>query len=259
MIVFSETGSRENMKNFGSGASGAFQHLFGGFGESIVGGFRSLKSNKVLLEQNTELEKLLLEERQKTALYDQLVLENQELRHVINFSRRLEYSNIPGIIISGSPSNTNNIITINLGRGHNIKKDMPVVGYDDSGIFLIGKIDTVNIVSSTVIPIFSEKFGTGGIVENTYHRGLVEGLGSFNNFLTLKYIGAEKNLENQPIAIGALITTSMDSQLFPEGIPIGYVEKIEKRAWENSSIIFLRPYADFSKLKYIYVLSGDIR
>lgn len=257
LIVFSETGSSQKMKNFGSASSGLFQKSFSGVGNALTHGFRNVRSNKILSIENAELKQNLLEEKQKTALYEQLLQENQELRHVINFSRRLEYKNLPGLVISSAPSNTNNVLTINLGRGHNIKKNLPVVGYDETGIFLVGKIDNVGIVSSTVIPIFSEKFATGANVAFTNHRGLVEGQGSYNNFLILKYIGAETKLDGKPIAIGDLVNTSMDSNIFPEGIPIGHVAKIEKRSWENSSIIYLKPYADLSNLKYIYVLAGE--
>ena len=53
----------------------------------------------------------------------------------------------------------------------------------------------------------------------------------------------------------AVITSGMRS-IFPEGIRIGTVETIQGRPYETSLSIGLRPAVDFSRLEYVFVLTG---
>jgi rod shape-determining protein MreC len=257
IVIFSSDNSRLAMQNVGSSVSGVFERGFSAVGNGITSGFRSLKSNKTLLEENTKLKQELLELKQKTALYNTVLEENQELRHLLNFSRRIEYKNIPARIISGSPEPEDTSFKLNIGKSSGIKPGMAVVSYNEEGIVLLGKIRNVNIVTSTFLPVYDKNFITGAEIQSCRRKGKIEGAGTYNSFMVLKNVSSENSGIKSDFDKDDLIVTSSDSTLFPAGIPIGFIDEINKNTWDLSSSIKIRPYTDLHKIHFVYVLAGE--
>ena len=179
--------------------------------------------------------------------------ENAELRSLLNFSNTLQANNIPAEIIGYDPNNLYSGIIINRGIKHGIKKDMPVIAFQGTNMALVGKILQVGKASSIIIPVYDYRCYVAAKLELSRHRGVVNGQGSEDSPLIMKYV---KKSAKGDIGIGDKIVTSGldDSSLFPKNIPIGFVSKIEVFDYETSLELSIEPIIDFSRLEYVFVL-----
>ena len=179
--------------------------------------------------------------------------ENAELRSLLNFSNTLQVNNIPAEIIGYDPNNLYSGIIINRGIKHGIKKDMPVIAFQGTNMALVGKILQVGKASSIIIPVYDYRCYVAAKLELSRHRGVVNGQGSEDSPLIMKYV---KKSAKGDIGIGDKIVTSGldDSSFFPKNIPIGFVSKIEVFDYETSLELSIEPIIDFSRLEYVFVL-----
>ena len=70
------------------------------------------------------------------------------------------------------------------------------------------------------------------------------------------FISGIDNKEN--IKVGDLVTTSGLSDIFPSGIDIGYIEKIENDKFGISKKAYLKPKSNLDNLRFVLVLKRKI-
>ena len=130
---------------------------------------------------------------------------------------------------------------------------MPVIAFQGTNMALVGKILQVGKASSIIIPVYDYRCYVAAKLELSRHRGVVNGQGSEDSPLIMKYV---KKSAKGDIGIGDKIVTSGldDSSLFPKNIPIGFVSKIEVFDYETSLELSIEPIIDFSRLEYVFVL-----
>jgi len=179
--------------------------------------------------------------------------ENNELRQLLGFSRRVKTKNIVSEIIGLDPNNLYYGILINKGLQHGVKKNMPVIAFQRGSMALVGKIMNVSSHSSIVLPLYDDRCYIAAKMADSRHRGIVGGQGSFSMPLVMRYV--KKRVKDE-IKVGELVTTSGmdDASLFPKNIPIGYISKIISHDYQTSLELFLEPCINFSTLEYVFVL-----
>ena len=82
--------------------------------------------------------------------------------------------------------------------------------------------------------------------------GLVNGLGSLDQPLNLKYI--RKSIAND-LSYGDIVVTSGENDNYMKDIPIGSISKIAVLDYESSLTIELNPILDFSRLENVIVVN----
>lgn len=182
--------------------------------------------------------------------------ENEELRSLLKFSNTIRLSNIPAEIAGYDSNAMYSGIIINRGAKHGIRKDMPVIAFQNGSMALVGRIVQVGRFASMVIPLFDYKCSVAGKIDSAKFKGLVNGQGSVDNPLIMKYI---KKRAIDEIKIGDKIVTSGfdESSLFPKNIPIGTISKIKAQDYETSLDIYIEPLINFSCLEYVFVLDTE--
>ena len=136
------------------------------------------------------------------------------------------------------------MIRLNKGLNNGVKIQAPVVTF--SG--LVGYIYRASDSFSDVLTILDSKARVDGQIRRTKSLGIVEG--SLGDYCTMKYLK-----RRDPIILNDLVLTSGLGSVFPAGIPIGKISKIDKQSYGISQDVEIRPLVKFDKLTDVVILS----
>ena len=201
--------------------------------------YLSLKSkNQSLQEENTQLKNDL--ERNKLFFStDILVLDT------VKYHQKYTYTEAK--IINNNYSKPHNFLTINRGVNEGIVKEMAVI--NRKGI--IGITENVSNNYTRVQSILNKNSNINARLKgNTAYFGTLKWNSIDYNTVQLHDIPRQA-----PLKIGDTIETGGKSTIFPEGIPIGKVSKINKRNTANSKIN-VTLFNDMSNLENVYVVKN---
>ena len=178
--------------------------------------------------------------------------ENARLREQLGFSQSLEEKNFPAQIISRDLDNAYSYLTIDKGSVNGVKKNMPVVAYQNGSQGLVGKVIQVGAFTSQIMPIYNIDNSVSARIQNTRDLGLVNGLGSQEQPLLLQYI--RKRVLDE-LHYGDVIVTSGENNNYMRDIPIGTISKISVLDYNSSLNIEVTPILDFSRLETVIVVN----
>lgn len=178
--------------------------------------------------------------------------ENERLKQQLDFSLSLDEKNIPSQIISRDLDNAFAYLTIDKGAVNGIKKNMPVIAYQNGNQGLVGKVIQVGTFTSQIMPIYNVNNIVSSRIQNTRDLGLVNGLGSQDQPLQMQYI--RKRVAEQ-LSYGDIVVTSGENDNYMRDIPIGTISKITALDYNSSLNIELIPIIDFSRLETVIVVN----
>lgn len=216
-------------------------------GNGVKSGARGIFQFRSVLKENEEL-------RDEVAALNreivQLKLSKAELKELQDLSQALGYENVKqnydlltADVIAMDGSNWFNLFTINKGTDDGIYKDAVVI----NGEGLIGKVYEVGSNWSKVISVIDESNSVSfKVFRDLQLLGILSGDGK----------GGLKGYMIDPKAAviegDVLITSGMG--MYPEGIVIGKVKKVE---WNNDTLlktVSIEPSAYFKNLQKVTVL-----
>ena len=181
--------------------------------------------------------------------------EIEELKKILELNKTLtEYSIENATILSRNKSYWFNTMTIDKGKKSGIKEDMAVVTKDG----LIGKISKVSNYSSEIKLITSDdvNYKVSVAIKNDENENYAILNGYDNKTGLLKVIDVDKTTK---VKKGDEILTSGLGRLFPSGIYIGTVEKIESDKYNLSKTLYIKTSQDFNNIHYVTVLKEKIK
>jgi rod shape-determining protein MreC len=153
-------------------------------------------------------------------------------------------------VISRSPTQWYAAVGIDKGRKDGVRVDQPVIGPDG----LLGKVsqvtrstaritlitDQTSAVSAQVVPD-----GATGVVKPEYGRP---------DDLLLDYIERGRGLDEGDVVVTSGFRSATLESLFPRGIPIGTVTRVEPNELELYQRVHVRPFADLRRFDFVQVL-----
>ena len=188
---------------------------------------------------------------------DSLMSENAELRKQLESMKEEldidytinEYDFLNATVISRNISYWYNTITIDKGSYNGVEVDMVVVNSQG----LIGKIVSTTTFTSEVKLLTTSdtnnKISVAISSNNKKLYGLIKEYNYNNNYLEVEGIS-----NTESVSIGDLVYTSGLGGVFPSGILIGKVSKIETDEYDLAKIINVSPIADFDDINYVAIL-----
>ncbi len=188
----------------------------------------------------------LTAQMQKSSVTEQLRIENHRLRDLLNLKQRAETSGIPAQVIYDAPDPYTRKVVIDKGSLQNIQAGSPVL--DELGV--IGQVTRVHTLTSEItllidreqtIPVLNTRTGARSVA---YGDSL-----SFGGTLELRFMAA-----NADVLQGDLLTTSGIDGVYPAGLPVAKIDKIERRADTAFAKIHCLPIAHMSGVTYVMVL-----
>ena len=173
--------------------------------------------------------------------------ENARLRRLLVLKSRLPLSTVAGEVIGREAGGWVRSLTVNRGRSDGIAQQTPVIVPDG----LVGRVVQVHR-GAAVIQLLNDPASTvGAVVLRTRTAGLVEGdAGGTVRFKFMARDGAS-------VTPGDLVVTSGLGTLFPKGLPVGRVVKIEDKGSALFHFAVLAPTVDFSRVEEVLLVTGQ--
>lgn len=183
-----------------------------------------------------------------TNINEELLSENKELKKLANISTSLsEFNTINATIIERNASYWMESMTINKGKEDGVDIGMAVV----VGEGLIGKV--INITNNTsLIRLITSTHNNNKIsVKIKYGETYIYKVLEYeNNELVIKGIDNTIELDKSSIVL-----TSGLSDIYPSGIIVGKINKIESDKYGTSKKAIVETLSDLNNLRFVTVLS----
>jgi len=176
----------------------------------------------------------------------EIFIENKKLKEILAIKEHGYKYIATARIIGRSTDQWSNILILDKGKNNGISKDM--VAVTEKG--LTGKITGVSDSYSYMLLIGDMNFSVAARLQESRTEGIISGTG-FKK-CQLKYIPYEEKVKKDDI----VITSGLD-MLFPKGIPIGYVSKINKKDIGFFQDIEVIPFVDTSKIEFVAIIKGE--
>jgi len=183
----------------------------------------------------------LLIEREK---YQEAVLENRRLKEILHFKDQTKQYVCSAKIIARGIDRWDHILVINKGQKDGVEKDMCAL----TPRGLAGKIFTSSESYASLLLLTDINFSVSVRLQESRKEGILSGIGMRK--CILKYMPYEEEIK-----IGDIIITSGLDSLFPPGIPVGYVSKVDKRGrGGNFQYIEVIPFQDDTKMEEVTIV-----
>jgi rod shape-determining protein MreC len=205
-----------------------------------VNEYLSLKEkNKELASENALLKKMLFNRK------DTLITSKTLFRNDLN-----NFNVVVGKVVRNSFNSRENYITINAGKALGIKTDMGVI--NDKGV--VGIVEKTSKDFATIQSILNIKSKINAKIKNSDHFGSLVWDGKNVGFAQLIDVPRLASLRK-----GDSIVTGGNSDIFPENIPVGKIDKIFIDRKTNYYTINVRLFNDMTALGYIYIIENKMK
>lgn len=196
-------------------------------------------------EQEAALKKHSLQS-QRANQVEQLSLENTRLRKLLGLRDRLESGAMAAQVLYDAADPYSRKVIIDQGMANHVGLGSPVL--DESGV--LGQVTRVYPLVSEVTLITDRDHAIPVLNTRTGARGVAFGdVSTRADAMELRFMAA-----NADVAAGDLLTTSGVDGVYPPGLPVARVEKVERRVDAVFARIYCVPLAAVSGAGYVLVL-----
>ncbi|WP_313529729.1 rod shape-determining protein MreC [Anaerotignum sp.] len=228
-----------------------FQDLTTGIGSWVENTASSAQDKTKLLEENAKLKEEVAKLQDQNKRLEQYEQENEALSSLLKISQKYpNYKSTGTNIIAKNPGVWYDTFTINKGTSDGVSANMILIA--PGGV--VGKIlesgssysKSQSILDSrSAVPAMSLRTGDLGVVKGDYSL-MNDGL------CKMEYIDGEAQ-----IAVGDEIVTSHLSEVYPEGLSIGKVIKIETDTNGLTKYAVIEPFVDLKHLDTLLVIDKN--
>lgn len=187
----------------------------------------------------------LQQENRRLALYQE---ENERLSALLNIAQRYpQYDSFGATITAKSPGMWYNTFTIDKGTADDVSADMVLIAPEG----IVGKVLESGLTYSKSQSILDSRSSVPAMSARTGDLGVVKGDYTLMNdgLCKMEYIDAESE-----IMVGDEIVTSHLSDVYPDGLLIGKVARLETDTNGLTKYAIIEPYVDFKHLDTLLVL-----
>jgi rod shape-determining protein MreC len=205
--------------------------------------FESLRTAQSLEAQARE--KLALQS-QRANQVEQLTLENERLRKLLQLRDRLNTPAQAAEVLYDAADPYTRKVIIDKGLTHGIEAGSPVI--DESGV--LGQVTRVHPLISEVTLVTDREHAIPVLNVRTGARSVAYGDPSTRSgALELRFMAG-----NADVKVGDVLTTSGVDGVYPPGLPVARVEKVERRADSGFARITCAPQALVDGAVHVMVL-----
>lgn len=189
----------------------------------------------------------LAEQSVRASQVEQLLLENQRLRQLLELRARLGSPGTAAQVLYDAPDPYTRKVVIDKGLAQGIVPGSPVV--DEFGV--LGQVTRVHPMLSEVTLVTDRDQATPVLNVRTGVRSVVYGepAGSHAGTLELRFMPA-----NADVQAGDLLATSGVDGVYPPGLAVAQVDKVERRADSAFARIQAIPHALTTGSRHVLVL-----
>ena len=194
-----------------------------------------------------EASKKLLQQSLRANQVEQLTLENDRLRKLLDLRPRLQTDGLAAQVLYDAADPYSRKVIIDKGLLDHVHEGAPVV--DEQGV--LGQVTKVYPLVSEVTLITDRDHAIPVQNTRTGARGVAFGdISSHADALELRYMAA-----NADAVAGDLLTTSGVDGIYPPGLAVARVEKVDRQVDSIFARIYCTPIALVSGASHVLVLA----
>jgi rod shape-determining protein MreC len=223
-------------------SSNSFVAGMNSFSNDVRDYFSLRETNRSLAEEIARLHNTIEKQNQKLNLSSVNQITDSTLINKFEF--------VSAKVVNNSVHQFKNYITIDRGDDAGLKPGMAVI----SPLGIVGKVKTVSSHYGVVTSVLNIDVMISALLKRTGYYGTIQWDGMDPDLVKLKYI--PRHVKPQ---IGDTIVTSGYNAIFPEGIAIGVVDKIDLSNEALSYDLKVRLSQDFRKLSYVAIVKSNLK
>jgi rod shape-determining protein MreC len=150
-------------------------------------------------------------------------------------------------VIKNSYNVHENYLTLNTGSKQGVKQDMGVI----NSLGIVGVIENTSANYSTVLSILNTNRSLNAKIKKSGHYGSLSWNGKSTGFVQLTDVPRLASVRK-----GDTIVTGGLSEIFPENINIGTVEKVLTDNETNFYTLDIKLFNDMTSLGYVYIIKN---
>ncbi|HEY7241689.1 MAG TPA: rod shape-determining protein MreC [Burkholderiales bacterium] len=200
-----------------------------------------------LFEDNATLRAKNLALSQAAQRYETAEAEAAQLRRLVGAAEKLEVKSTPAEILYAGRDPYAHKIFINLGERQGVKPGSPVT--DEAGV--IGQVTRVHPLVSEVTLITDQDHVVPVQVVRNGLRAIAFG-GGPSGMLELRFTAGNAEIQNGD----RLVTSGIDG-VYPAGLPVATVVRIERDAENSFARVICRPVGGVDRGRFVLVLSDE--
>ena len=194
-----------------------------------------------------EAHKKMLLQSQRANQVETLALENARLRQLLSLKQTLSTPAQAAEVLYDATDPYSRKVIINKGSVHAVQIGSPVL--DELGV--LGQVIRVFPITSEVAMIIDREQTTPVLNTRTGVRSVAYGNPSAHgDILELRFISG-----NADVLAGDILTTSGVDGVYPTGLQVAKIEKVERRADSGFAKIICTPKANVLGAKHVLILN----
>lgn len=192
---------------------------------------------------NIELRRKIDDLENKIFDFKELSRENKRLKKLLDFGDGITYRKVLAQVVAWDANSDFNVIRINKGLKDGVQLQAAVVTSEG----LVGYIYRLTDHFSDILTVLDSNNRVDGLVQRVRSHGIIEG---YNNEKSImKYIS-----RSEPIILGDTVITSGLGNIYPKGVRVGTVSRIERESYGITQNVEITPAVDFGRLEEVVIL-----
>lgn len=171
--------------------------------------------------------------------------ENARLHALLDFRASIPYRLVVARVVGRNPSSADRTLLIDKGSKDGLAVDMGVIAPEG----VVGRLIRVQPSHSQVLLVTDRNSAVAAELQDTREQGIVEG--AEGGLMRIRYLPLSSN-----IRLGEGVATSGLIGIFPKGLLVGRVGKVERRESELFQLIEIIPQVDFARLEEVLVITN---
>jgi rod shape-determining protein MreC len=197
-------------------------------------------------QQNRDLQQQIQQMQLEQVRLRQDAEQARRLQTLLGFKEQFINKTVAAQVIGSSGSEQSRLVYIDKGSDDGIRTGLAVM--TASGV--VGKVSNViNSSTSQVLLINDQNSGVGTIMEQSRLQGVLKGKASGELMI-------DKIMAEEEVKLGDRVLTSGGDLIFPKGLPVGTVDKIN-RGKEFVQVI-VKPAAALNHLEEVLVITQKL-
>jgi rod shape-determining protein MreC len=220
--------------------------LFGWFGDTLDA-----------QDERDKLRKELEQTRRQAIANAAAAREVEQLRKLVGLDRDLGIDQMDPVaarVITRSPTLWYSTVSINKGTGDGVRVDQPVINGDG----LVGTVTSATGNAAIVTLITDHTSGVSAVVNESGVAGVVQPAVGNPNDLLLEFIRRGDRIETGQTVVTAGSRSQRYESLFPPGLPVGRVSKVDDTELDVYQRVHVKPFAQLRRLDVVQVLTDPL-
>lgn len=194
-------------------------------------------------KENVELRKKVESLTSEVFYLKEVEKENQRLKELLEFGKEIPRKKVLAQVVSWDASNEFRVLRINRGSDDGLQKTSPVI----TRTGLVGYVYRLTANYADILTILDQNNRVDSLIVGSRVHGIIEGDTGFK--CIMKYVSRTEKLE-----VGEEVVTAGLGEIYPKGIKVGKISKIDKENFGITQKIEIEPSVDFHKLEEVVVL-----